>query len=69
MVPLQYKNKEMTIKRKLLESQLKDLGCTFVSHSGEHDKWKSKKGNLLWIPRHKDINEYTAKSIIKQASI
>ncbi len=56
------------MKRKVLEKTLKELGCQFLSHSGNHDRWVTKNGKFLWIPRHADINEFTAKAIIKQAS-
>ncbi len=56
------------MKRKLLEDQLKMLGATFVAHRKGHDQWISKTGNLLWIPRHADVNQFTAEAILKQAA-
>ena len=56
------------MKRKLLEKKLKELGCKFLSHRGSHDNWISSKGENLWVPRHADVNPYTAEDILKQAS-
>lgn len=56
------------MKRKVLEKNLKEQGVRLLSHSGSHDRWVSKTGKFLWIPRHSEINEFTAKAIIKQAS-
>lgn len=56
------------MKRKVLEKTLKEQGAQLLSHSGSHDRWVSKTGKFLWIPRHRDVNDFTAKAIIKQAS-
>lgn len=56
------------MKRKVLEKTLEEHGARFLSHSGSHDRWVSKAGKFLWIPRHNDVNDFTAKAIIKQAS-
>jgi predicted RNA binding protein YcfA (HicA-like mRNA interferase family) len=56
------------MKRKVLEKTLVSLKCTFYKHGGSHDAWKTQKGDFLWIPRHSEINDFTAMAIIRQAS-
>lgn len=55
------------MKRKKLEKALSELGCKFLRHGGEHDIWVSSSGKKFSVPRHPDINELLAKSIIKKA--
>ncbi|MXW75906.1 MAG: type II toxin-antitoxin system HicA family toxin [Acidimicrobiaceae bacterium] len=44
--------------------QKKDgLELTFVREGGNHEIW-SIRGHRLVIPRHREINEYTAHSIL-----
>ena len=58
------------MKRKALEKQLaknaKEAGTTweFVREGANHSVW-SFGGMLITIPRHNDINELTAKGILK----
>ncbi|MGQ0430979.1 MAG: hypothetical protein ACT452_01075 [Microthrixaceae bacterium] len=60
------------MKRKALEKQLakkaRDAGTTweFVREGANHSVW-SFGGMLITIPRHNDINELTAKGILKDA--
>ena len=55
------------MKKKDLERLVKGLGAELVSQGRGHEIWKSKSGKKFTIPRHKEINEYTAKQILKQA--
>lgn len=55
------------MKKKDLERLVKGLGAELVSQGRGHELWKSKSGKKFTIPRHKEINEYTAKQILKQA--
>ena len=60
------------MKRKALEKQLarkaRDAGTTweFVREGANHSVW-SFGGMLITIPRHNDINELTAKGILRDA--
>ncbi|KPA09222.1 YcfA-like protein [Candidatus Magnetomorum sp. HK-1] len=55
------------MKRKKLETILKKKGWRFLRHGGKHDIWTN--GNSQEpIPRHPDINEKLAKSIIRKIS-
>jgi predicted RNA binding protein YcfA (HicA-like mRNA interferase family) len=54
------------MKRKDLEKFLKGQGWIFEREGGNHAIW-SKSGVSLPMPRHKEIKENTAKSIMKQA--
>jgi len=54
------------MKRKELEKALKGMGWRFLRHGGRHDVWTD--GN--WqepIPRHIEINEKLARSILRKA--
>ena len=45
------------------------MGVVFVRHGGKHDVYKQPATNVeTTIPRHGEIKEYTAKSIIKTLS-
>ena len=54
------------MKLKDLVQELAKLGVTFISHGGNHDIY-GKNGKKIPIPRHAEINEMLAKSILKKA--
>ena len=57
------------MKRRDLLKKLEKLGCTFVRHGGSHDWYSNPKTKQSQpIPRHTEINENLAKSIIKKLS-
>lgn len=54
------------MKRRDLSKKLESMGCVLTRHGSRHD-WYT---NLITkqsqpVPRHVEINEYLAKSIIK----
>lgn len=53
------------MKKRDLEQVLKAMGFQLVGGS-KHDKWCIEELCTL-VPRHKEINEITARQIIKQA--
>lgn len=55
------------MKRRDLEKKLKKLGFTFERNGGDHDIFSSKTGKWISVPRHREINEITAKMILKEA--
>ena len=57
------------MKRRDLIKLLEEMGCILVRHGGRHDWYtnpKIKKSQP--VPRHNEINENLAKSIIKKLS-
>lgn len=57
------------MKRRDLIKKLEKIGCVFVRHGGKHDWYSNPKTKQSQpIPRHKEINENLAKSIIKKLS-
>ena len=54
------------MSRRELESKLRTLGWTFLRHGGAHDVW-SRGQRLLAVPRHNEINEITARRILRDA--
>jgi predicted RNA binding protein YcfA (HicA-like mRNA interferase family) len=57
------------MKRNALIKIITGNGAVFVRHGGNHDWYKNlKTGVGQAIPRHNEINEMLAKSIIKKLS-
>lgn len=53
------------MKNKDLIKKLESAGFQFLRHGGNHDTYI--RGNdIEQIPRHKEINEITAKKILKK---
>ena len=55
------------MKRRELEKALSKLGWYFLRHGGNHDVWTDGEGQEA-IPRHREINEMLAKSILRRAT-
>jgi len=54
------------MKRKDLIKKLKDMGCILIRHGGKHDWYHNPRTKISQpVPRHREINEYLAKHIIK----
>ncbi|WP_251612942.1 type II toxin-antitoxin system HicA family toxin [Senimuribacter intestinalis] len=53
------------MKKRDLEKKLKKAGWRFLRNGGEHDIWTDGK-NVEAVPRHREINETTAKGIIRK---
>ncbi len=57
------------MKRRELIKRLKEMGCTLVRHGGNHDWYTNQKTKESQpVPRHTEINENLAKSIIRKLS-
>jgi len=57
------------MKRRHLIKRLEDLGCVLSRHGGKHDWYTNQSTKQSQpVPRHKEINENLAKSIIKKLS-
>ncbi len=65
-MPIREYLREVLVKKIVLEKELKKLGFTFLREGGSHEVWSNGTKSVT-IPRHREINEYTAKAIIKQA--
>lgn len=55
------------MKKLVLEQELRALGCSFQREGGNHEIWSYENGRNFPVPRHSDVNEITAKSMIKKA--
>jgi len=57
------------MKRRELIKKLEEMGCILVRHGGSHDWYTNPETKQSQpIPRHVEINEQLAKSIIKRLS-
>jgi predicted RNA binding protein YcfA (HicA-like mRNA interferase family) len=55
------------VKRRDLITALEEMGCQLVRHGGRHDWYTNPKTRQSQpVPRHREINEQLAKSIIKK---
>lgn len=54
------------MKKSDLIKRLKEMGARLL-REGRHEVWESRNGYRFPVPRHKEINEHTAKQILKQA--
>ena len=54
------------MKRRDLEKRLLALGWRLVRHGARHDVWSDGEREIA-VPRHNEINEYTAKAILREA--
>lgn len=55
------------MKRADLIRKLEALGCLLVRHGGRHDWYRNPKtGVSQAVPRHRDVNEFLAKHILKK---
>lgn len=56
------------MKRQILIKNLENAGYYLLRHGGGHDIYTNGSIQLV-VPRHKELNEITAKQIIKKAGI
>lgn len=57
------------MKRRDLIKRLEEMGCVLVRHGGSHDWYTNPKTKQSQpVPRHAEINENLAKSILKKLS-
>jgi len=54
------------VKKKDLEAKLKQYGWWLLRQGGNHELWTNGEHNVP-VPRHKEINEFTAKGILRKA--
>jgi hypothetical protein len=54
------------MKRRDLEKHLRQHACSLLRHGADHDYWRNAKtGAIDMIPRHRELNNYTADGICK----
>ena len=57
------------MKRRDLIKRLEEMGCVLIRHGGTHDWYTNQETKQSQpVPRHKEINENLAKSIIRKLS-
>ena len=57
------------MKRDKILEKAKEYSAAFVRHGKKHDIYENPRTHeYAQIPRHSDINEYTAKEILKKLS-
>ena len=55
------------MKRKDLIRKILDMQCLFIRHGGNHDWYQNPRTKMAQpVPRHNEINENLAKSIIRK---
>lgn len=54
------------MKKRELERKLNDLGWYSTGDGSKHEKWTNGE-QVTMVPRHKEINEWTARGILKFA--
>lgn len=55
------------MKRRELIRKVEEAGAVFIRHGGKHDWYQNPQTKMSQpVPRHSDINEHLAKSIIKK---
>lgn len=64
-ISIENKRKEKKMKQKDLIKKLTSAGFVFKEHGGNHDTYK-RGTDTEQVPRHKEINEITAKKILKK---
>lgn len=60
--------RRITMKRRDLIKKLEDAGFRFKEHGGNHDIYQRGSDTEV-IPRHKEINEITAKGILRKRGL
>lgn len=54
------------MKKRDIEKRLRKLRWKLARHGGSHDIWTNGM-ETVQIPRHREVNEFTAKGILKAA--
>jgi predicted RNA binding protein YcfA (HicA-like mRNA interferase family) len=57
------------VKRRDLIRKIEEAGAVFIRHGGKHDWYQNPKTKVAQpVPRHTEINELLARSIIRKLS-
>ena len=55
------------MKRRDLVKRIEGLGAAFVREGGQHTVYRTRSGRTVTVPRHNEVNDITARSILKDA--
>ena len=57
------------MKRRDLVEKIEAMGCILIRHGGKHDWYQNTRTRMAQpVPRHREINEFLARSILKKLS-
>ncbi|MCE2694551.1 MAG: type II toxin-antitoxin system HicA family toxin [Verrucomicrobiaceae bacterium] len=57
------------MKHRDLIKTVEEFGCVFIRHGGKHDWYQNPTTKIAQpVPRHREINENLARSIIRKLS-
>ena len=57
------------MKRRDLVQKLEEMGCVLIRQGGKHDWYQNQLTRMAQpVPRHREIKELLAKSILKKLS-
>jgi predicted RNA binding protein YcfA (HicA-like mRNA interferase family) len=57
------------VKRRDLIRKIEEAGAVFIRHGGKHDWYQNPKTKVAQpVPRHTEINEMLARSIVRKLS-
>lgn len=57
------------MKRRDLIRKIEEAGAVFIRHGGKHDWYQNPKTKVAQpVPRHTEINEMLARSIVRKLS-
>ena len=57
------------MKRRDLVQKIEEMGCVLIRHGGKHDWYQNPLTRMAQpVPRHREIKEFLAKSILKKLS-
>lgn len=57
------------MKHRILIKKLESHGFRVVRDDGDHTIYRNGEGKTVQVPRHREINENTARAILKVAGI
>jgi predicted RNA binding protein YcfA (HicA-like mRNA interferase family) len=57
------------VKRRELVRKIEETGCQLIRRGGKHDWYQNPRTRMAQpVPRHREINEFLARSILKKLS-
>jgi predicted RNA binding protein YcfA (HicA-like mRNA interferase family) len=57
------------VKRRELVQKIEAMGCILIRHGGKHDWYQNPRTRMAQpVPRHREINEFLARSILRKLS-
>ena len=58
------------MKRRDLVAELEQAGCVLLRHGAKHDIYhQPKTGRSEPVPRHREVNEFLARKILKSLAV